>query len=222
MLNDEQRRLIEDNLLLGPYFVQKYCGEHMRDKWELDELVSMAYEAMCRAAAKFDASKGAYGTLAGIHVQNSIRQELRKERSRRRAIPWMLSLDAPVKGNADATLGEVLGETDEPFGGDMLGLLDAVAALPCRERMAIYEAAEGKSQREIAMRMGVSQPHASRVLKSTRSTLREATGMRMSRAFKQMCRLPAGGTATAGWHGDNDMRHRARGRTAGCDRAVRT
>ena len=84
------------------------------------------------------------------------------------------SIDASDRSGLDAP-SETLGDVDPHFGKveDRLLLKKAMAALPERERsivqMRFYD---GLTQHEIAVRIGVSQMHVSRLLASTVERLR--------------------------------------------------
>ncbi len=85
------------------------------------------------------------------------------------------SIDAP---NAqDGTLAMRLGDADRGFAGveDHLVLRRSLAELPERERIIIQlRFVEGLTQGEIAIRIGISQMHVSRLLASSLAALRES------------------------------------------------
>lgn len=86
------------------------------------------------------------------------------------------SLDMPVGGDRDATLGELL-----PIPGDdmeraerMLALWAALRCLPARERGIMYRRFfEDRTQQEIADEFGISQMQVSRLLTKCLSELRD-------------------------------------------------
>ena len=90
------------------------------------------------------------------------------------------SLDAPVKGDDPGqSLGDRLGEDDERLSDteDWMTLSPLVAELPRRERVILHlRFFQGKTQSEIAERMGISQMHVSRLLARSLSQLRETAG----------------------------------------------
>ena len=90
------------------------------------------------------------------------------------------SLDAPVKGDEPGqSLGDRLGEDDERLSDteDWMTLSPLVAELPRRERVILHlRFFQGKTQSEIAERMGISQMHVSRLLARSLTQLRETAG----------------------------------------------
>ena len=90
------------------------------------------------------------------------------------------SLDAPVKGDDPGqSLGDQLGEDDERMADteDWMTLSPLVAGLPPRERAILHlRFFQGKTQSEIAARMGISQMHVSRLLTRSLTQLRQVAG----------------------------------------------
>ena len=90
------------------------------------------------------------------------------------------SLNAPVRGDDPGqSLGDRLGGDDERLADteDWMTLSPLVAELPPRERAILHlRFFQGKTQSEIAERMGISQMHVSRLLARSLTQLREAAG----------------------------------------------
>lgn len=91
-----------------------------------------------------------------------------------------LSLDTSgVEEDDDRTLGDQLGE-DDPTLHTMdrwVSLAPLLESLPNRERRILYlRFYHGRTQREIAEELGISQMHVSRLLARTLRELRERTG----------------------------------------------
>ena len=86
------------------------------------------------------------------------------------------SLDAPVRGDDPGqSLGDRLGGDDERLADteDWMTLSPLVAELPPRERAILHlRFFQGKTQSEIAERMGISQMHVSRLLARSLAKLR--------------------------------------------------
>jgi RNA polymerase sigma-B factor len=95
------------------------------------------------------------------------------------------SLDAPVGGeDGDVHLVDVLGEEDDRYeqveGGASVARV--LGTVPARERQLLYlRFWEGRSQAEIAARLGVSQMHVSRLLAKVLAQLREAVAEQAER-----------------------------------------
>jgi RNA polymerase sigma-B factor len=89
------------------------------------------------------------------------------------------SLDAPVGDESGVSLGATMGDRDPEYGlaerrSEVRALLDV---LPAREQLIVYlRFFEGRTQTEIAERVGISQMHVSRLLSRSLSRLAEAAG----------------------------------------------
>jgi RNA polymerase sigma-B factor len=90
------------------------------------------------------------------------------------------SLDAPARGDDPGpSLGDQLGDDDERlnYTDDWLSLSPLLAELPERERAILHlRFFQGRTQSEIAERMGISQMHVSRLLTRSLTQLRERAG----------------------------------------------
>jgi RNA polymerase sigma-B factor len=90
------------------------------------------------------------------------------------------SLDAPARGDDPGpSLGDQLGDDDErlSYTDDWLSLSPLLAELPERERAILHlRFFQGRTQSEIAERMGISQMHVSRLLTRSLTQLRERAG----------------------------------------------
>jgi RNA polymerase sigma-B factor len=86
------------------------------------------------------------------------------------------SLDAPARGDEPGqSLGDQLGDEDERLTDteDWLSLSPLLASLPDRERAILHlRFFQGKTQSEIAARVGISQMHVSRLLTRSLTQLR--------------------------------------------------
>lgn len=77
MMTDEQRSLVEDNLNLVYWFLHK---NHL----DMDEWSDVLFEALCNAAIAYDASKGAFSTIATVSFWQAVEMERRKKTKRKR------------------------------------------------------------------------------------------------------------------------------------------
>ena len=91
------------------------------------------------------------------------------------------SLDAPLRSvdHEHSTFAEAFGELDDRF--DLIecraSIGPALKALPSRERSILYlRFVEDRTQSEIAQRIGVSQMHVSRLIRSALDQIRVVTG----------------------------------------------
>lgn len=112
-LNDEQRKLIEDNYSL----IWHLHEEHFTKFKDFDTYMDLGRMAICKAALKWDESKGNFGTYFRWVLQSEINKYYIKwhsptEKMNRNAE----SLDAPVDERVDAeelTIGSLLVSNDD-------------------------------------------------------------------------------------------------------------
>lgn len=86
------------------------------------------------------------------------------------------SLDRPVSEDRSTALVEFIGTDDASLQrtADVASVSDAIAALPERERTILYlRFFEGKTQKEVAAVVGISQVHVSRLLRQAIATVRD-------------------------------------------------
>lgn len=64
-LTDEQRKLVEDNAKLVPWFMKRYCRGWTRIRpTECEDLEQELHIGLCRAAWDYDATRGGFATCA--------------------------------------------------------------------------------------------------------------------------------------------------------------
>lgn len=87
-LTDEQRKLVEDNMKLVGFTLGKYFTEMLRThSGDSDDMCSIGYLGLCKAAASYDSEKGAFSTYAVGGIKNEIIREIqwrnRKQRDQK-------------------------------------------------------------------------------------------------------------------------------------------
>lgn len=181
-------KLVADNIRLAFYFAKRWYGQ-----FEVDEVNSLAFLGLTKAAKTFDPDKGIkFATYAARVINNEIRMAWRKDQN--------------VKANRN---GKMLGSFQDiitnDFEGNELSLEDVIPSdveledsvvnevykrelerevfealerLNEKQRGALYlYYIEGLNQRETSERMGISQSYVSRLLKQGRSRLRRMFGV---------------------------------------------
>ena len=78
-LTDDQRALVEDNMKLVPYMLNKCEIPYWKLRAEEDDLMQVGYLALCMAAAAYDSSQGKFSTYACTAIKNAILLEVRKD-----------------------------------------------------------------------------------------------------------------------------------------------
>lgn len=137
-MNDEQRKLVEDNITLVYSLVNKEYPTFVHD----DDIIQSGILGLCKAAMKWDSSKGAFSTLAFYCIRNEIRLELR---SRQRRVETV-SLETPVEDNL--TLEDMLEGGDDTDITELM--VDAyVKTLTEDERTVLELKLEGYKRQQI-------------------------------------------------------------------------
>lgn len=169
-MTEEKERLIVDNLRLAGYMAQKYKSTGI----DFDELVSIGYMGLVKAANSYQPERGKFSTLACQTIYRDIMQCIRK---RKRSI-HCLSLDSEhINRDGDSySLLESIGAEDPDIQRlDNTGLYeDMMHSLNRKERIAIeLVVVYGEKQRTAAEKMGVSQEYVSRLRSKGLRKMRE-------------------------------------------------
>jgi RNA polymerase sigma factor (sigma-70 family) len=91
-LNREQQAMVEANIPLVGYVINKYLRSANVDH---DDMASVGYIALCMAVKKFDPNSGRkFSTYAAMSIVNNIRKEMKFARRRKRGLGFVtLSFD---------------------------------------------------------------------------------------------------------------------------------
>lgn len=173
VLTDEQRQLAEDNIRLAYWYAGKICNREPTRLMGMtrDDCVSLAMEALCRAAHWYRADGGSSFAAAYELCARSMYGHLVKTSSsgKRRDAVAMLSLDTlkrEPRGDGrtfqEITLKDAIA-SDEPDMLDRIIRKEAAArAIELANELPLYErrvfadrAVEGLSPREVAGAMGL-------------------------------------------------------------------
>ena len=165
-----------------------------------EDLISEGNIGMMRAAAKFDGSRGKrFVTFAAPYIREAMREAIKQQTGlyrvprdagntvaeRRRS--HALSIDAPVGGSQDLSLGRVVANPHAADPGQMLekgAILDELARLVAR--------LEGREQRVAANLYGIGTPALTMAETAQRMGLkRERVRQIRNKAVRQLCRMTA-------------------------------
>lgn len=161
-----------DGAALGALFdrhhddVRRFLGRLAgTDERDLDDLVQLTFEAIPRAARRFDGRAAARTWIFGIAI-NLVRHHVRAEVRRRRLAE--AAADRPVVADA----------ADDVLARERAALLrEAIAALPDRLRevfLLVY--AEGVAGRDVAALLGIREGTVWKRLHLARARLRDQLG----------------------------------------------
>ena len=78
-LTDDQRALVEDNMKLVPYMLNKCDIPYWKMRADEDDFMQSGYLALCMAAASYDSSQGKFSTYACTAIKNALLFEVRKD-----------------------------------------------------------------------------------------------------------------------------------------------
>ena len=108
-MNKDQQKLVEDNLNLVYFIVNKYYPTYIQD----EDIIQCGMLGLCKASEQWDETV-AFSTYATVCIRNEIRYELRKRKKHN----GCLSLDYVYRDADDetVTLGEtIIGDENVPY-----------------------------------------------------------------------------------------------------------
>lgn len=141
-MNDAQRKLAEDNIPLVYYLIAREYPTYKYD----EDLAQVGILGLCKAAMKWDESKGLFSTFAGQCIRNEIRLEFRSRRKEVDTIP----LDTQIECDSDnLTLGDML-EGGEDTDVTQFTVEAFLKTLTADERVVYNLKARGYKRKEIA------------------------------------------------------------------------
>lgn len=172
-LNEAQRALVENNLRLVTWYIQKKVPYWTPDEYE--DLWQVGAMALCMAAVEYDPAMGVkFSTLASRYIANYVWNSLRTERAKR-AKYAAAHLEDRVNFGEKITLADRLHSVETGQSSErLLVLMDHIDRLRSEEREAILLHADGYTQNEIAEKMQTSQPSVCRIIRRTMTKLRIA------------------------------------------------
>ena len=162
-MTTERKKLAENNVNLARYVANQYRNTGM----DYEELVSIAFLGLVKAAATFNETKASFAAYAVPTMRNEILMCLRKKEVS------TVSLDTPVADGIAIvdTLGCCSKELDALE--NSMFLSQSMKVLSQKEQtvlQAIYY--QNKVQSEVAKLLGYSQAHVSRIHHAAISKLR--------------------------------------------------
>lgn len=157
MTNNTQE-LFEKNKAFAHYIVNKYYSKYMFD----DDITQSALIGLWKAALKFEEQKGAFASFAYVVIRNEINKELRKLIHYRTRNSLCSDVECTVI-NTFASNTDIATEVQFAIDTER-----ALAILNEREKRITGMKLLGLGQREIAKKIGLSQPGVSKALRKIR------------------------------------------------------
>ena len=157
-MNDQQQALVEDNIALA-YWLSGQWYRTYATFLEKDELTSIIFEAFCKAAIKFDPSRGCpFSGFAARCAKNKLISECVKICTRDKYL-------ASKKGEAIV---------NPPDSSAYMDLCIALSELPERSRdIFLRHYQDGDLQIDIAQDYGLSPSRVCEIIQETRDLLRD-------------------------------------------------
>lgn len=163
-LTDEQRQLVEENMRLVSFAVNKMRFSITRASLSFDDARQAGYEGLCKAATRWDADRSKLSTYAMLYIRGQILKACAESNlmgagrgviSRHPEL-WdaAVSLDA-LLGNSDSlTLGDLLPATNDTEAH--IDVVDIWNQFNAREQCILSGVLNGRKRKEIAKATGVS------------------------------------------------------------------
>lgn len=172
-LTSPQREMVEQNLALVPYVINKMNLRGGIGGNTYQDLVQIGSLGLIKAVQKYNPSRGAFSTIAVIEIHHELYQLLRGRKSdKRKANTCALPLDAPVNGDKEISYAALLPDKKRPLDDAVLDhlLCEKVInyALESESVTQLLVLARQIPQREAARRLCCSQPQVSRKATSFR------------------------------------------------------
>ncbi len=184
---DAKQLLIEHNLRLVVFISRRFENTGVN----LEDLISIGTIGLIKAIGTYRRDKNIkLATYASRCIENEILMYIRKIAGRKTEV----SLDEPINMDGDGNemrLSDILGTDEDVVTGpleedvDRMVLRQALKELPEREREIVYmryglEGRKELTQKEVALKMGISQSYISRLekrimLKLRREILRQTS-----------------------------------------------
>lgn len=161
-LNDEQRKLVEDNHNL----IYSFLERRNLSLDAIEDWYGTAAIGLCKAAMVYDENRGCkFSTLSYIIMDNEVKRTMRDNR---KCVSDTFSLDAPVEEVDDITYSDtILDSNDLEYSACINDAINtALRSLSDRDRGIIEMIVDyGMKYEEIANRLKMTRANVSRIYK---------------------------------------------------------
>lgn len=174
-LTDEQRKLVEDNVGLAYKFVHRKGFTY---GYEFEDAVQIALLGLIHAAMTFKESKSKFSTYAFLAMQSQFNIEYRKVKRQKESGIINVSLSEPITENEELSVEDVVVEHQDSIENieTVIAIKDAYEKLNDKEKQVIsmifYAKEKEANQKNVAKKLGVSQPFVSRTTKKFKEYLK--------------------------------------------------
>lgn len=176
---EAKNKIIEHNLRLVAHIIKKYYSNSA----EQDDLISIGTIGLIKAVSTFDFEKGTrFATYAARCIENEILMYFRNKKKYSQDVSLSETIDCDKDGNAlsimDTMADErsVMEDIEDKIVAENLYKIIEAELLP-REKQIIYmryglKGQKAYTQREIAVKLGISRSYVSRIEKKALDTLK--------------------------------------------------
>lgn len=156
-LNEDQRKMVEENLKLVPFTVSRFIG---KSKLEMEDIMSLGYIGLCRAAISYTPGRGNFSTYAVRSIRNSILREFQNDKCKCRHTDMeVISLNQTVPGIENSSeLFEVIMDRRVDVETEVIDRIicrDILERIPVAKR--IYY--DGESPKDVAKEKKMTKQH---------------------------------------------------------------
>lgn len=167
-----KQRMIEGNIRIAIHVAKKFEGT-----LDPDDLIGVSALALVKAADSFEPSIGTrFSTYAARVIENEILMALRRNKKSGNDISIYAPINTDGEGN-EYEIWEVLGDPKPEKQVEAIENEDFIRiiseGLDDRERYVIAQWVDGVRQKNIADRLGITQPQVSRIMKRALRKMRE-------------------------------------------------
>lgn len=173
VLNERQRKLIEENYRIVPFFLKSLSFKSS----DYEELLSAGNWGLIKAAATYNSMAGfKFGTYAKTCINNEFFMVMRKAKSK----PKIIYLESVAKGEDEKQkrilLEEIVlvdptditkGIEDRETVEKIMELMLNMNSIKCKEKQVVFYMLGGMQQSEIGERVDLSQGSISRIIKNS-------------------------------------------------------
>ena len=150
-MNDEQRKLAEDNMTLVHFIINKYFPQHNYD----DDVIQAGMVGLCKATMAWDKDKGAFSTIATNYILNHIRTHFGKNKQKAEVLSLEYEYDDSM------TLADVVkGDSDV---SSVCGVIDFLSNETETNQKVLLMLAQGYKSKEIAEILGMTRSNVNTI-----------------------------------------------------------
>jgi RNA polymerase sporulation-specific sigma factor len=168
-MTTEQKRLTENNLRLV-YYTYERLGKTDFVKRNKDDIVSEGTVGLIKAVKTYKADKSKFATYASRCIRNEMLMFLRRNKKHAGVLSLYQSVGHDNDGHELLLMDTI---SDEAHSGERMSeaieaketLAQILAVADGRERLMIAMRIDGKKQKDIAARLGLSRSYVSRLFR---------------------------------------------------------